>query len=679
MMKQIKIICVTVLLIILMLSGVVNAFSSDAMCQSLLKALGIQEKVLYAEDDYLEIISDDIMYYEDTDQYDILLEVATTNIPDGTELIVTQEVYTDSNVPVEGILTFDVTHNTVNSNSADIHITTHGETKEVRRIKIIVTYIIDEATDEKESKHIEFEINTEPTLTIKNPSVESENLPTNVLQKITVPVETENIADGTILNVKLTQNGSDVDNAKYFITGNEVQSNMANVIINVGPYMTIGTYGVEISYEYEYVDVTLTVSDQTSFTIEYIPMNNIVIDQPSISLEVGERTVITYSIVPSTFTEDDLVFTSADSNIATIEPGGIVTAVGRGQTTLTISSKDNKIKATCQVNVFQPSAEIIETIITPEKLKQGEQGNINIKVKTADLANGKALDVSIQKHGLDVTEYFTITGNEIQSNEVNLNIAPDITSVTSGEYTVLISFDGKTIESENVAKQSAIFKIEGNVVVTGITLNKTNTNMIPEATRQIVATLTPENAENKTVVWKTSNPDVVTVDENGVITAEGMGKALITVWSDENPEIYATVNVVVQEIVETEEYTIDREQRIIKYIPENTSLEILKENVRFGADEYTIVNKKGSNLNNSDLVGTDTKITIEGEEYKLIIIGDTNGDGKISVTDVSKLKMHIVELEILTDCAEIGADMNRDSNITPTDLSRMKLYLVGLE
>ena len=679
MMKQMKIICAVVLLISVILSGTVNAFGTSAMCQSLLKAVGIHEKTLYGDSDYLQIASDDILYYEDTDQYEINLEVATTNIPDGTELTVTPEVYTGTTVPVEGILTFTVSGNTVNSNSANIKITTQGETADVKRIKIIVTYTINEETEETTSKHVEFELNTEPTLAIKNVNVESENMPANVIQRITVPVETENIPDGTMLNVKLTQNGADVDKSKYSISGNTVTSNVANIIIDAGPQMTIGTYGVEVSYEYLYVDVTLTISDTASFEIAYIPMNNIIIDQPAISLGVGERTVITYSIVPSNFSEDDLKFTSDNEEVAILEPGGIVTAVGRGQATLTIASLDDKIKATCQVIVMESSVEIVETIVTPEKLKQGEQGNVSVKIATVDLANEKALDVSIQKHGVNVTEWFNITENAIQNNEVNLSITPDTTKVTSGEYTVLVSFDGKPIDSVRVEIQTSTFTVEGNVLVTGITVNRTSANMIPEATRQLTATITPTNAENQKLVWETSNGDVVTVDQNGLITAEGMGKAVVTVYSDENAEIYATINVVVQEIVETEEYTIDRDNRLIKYIPENTTLEVLKENVRFGADEYTIVNKAGTNLNDSELVGTDTKISLEGEVYKLVIIGDTNGDGKISVTDVSKLKMHIVELEILKDCAEIGADMNRDSNITPTDLSRMKLYLVGLE
>lgn len=48
-------------------------------------------------------------------------------------------------------------------------------------------------------------------------------------------------------------------------------------------------------------------------------------------------------------------------------------------------------------------------------------------------------------------------------------------------------------------------------------------------TLQMTATVAPENAENKEVTWTSSNPEVATVDENGVVTAVGKGRCTITV------------------------------------------------------------------------------------------------------------------------------------------------------
>ena len=56
--------------------------------------------------------------------------------------------------------------------------------------------------------------------------------------------------------------------------------------------------------------------------------------------------------------------------------------------------------------------------------------------------------------------------------------------------------------------------------------------------------ISPKNADNKEVTWKSSNTDVVTIDNNGVITAKGYGDAVITVTTvDGNYSDNCDVNV----------------------------------------------------------------------------------------------------------------------------------------
>ena len=65
--------------------------------------------------------------------------------------------------------------------------------------------------------------------------------------------------------------------------------------------------------------------------------------------------------------------------------------------------------------------------------------------------------------------------------------------------------------------------------VSGVTLDQTSIKLSPGGTTTLVATVLPENAYNKSLTWKSSNTDVVTVDENGNITGVKAGKATITV------------------------------------------------------------------------------------------------------------------------------------------------------
>ena len=71
------------------------------------------------------------------------------------------------------------------------------------------------------------------------------------------------------------------------------------------------------------------------------------------------------------------------------------------------------------------------------------------------------------------------------------------------------------------------------VKVTGVELNKnTHTMQVGDKTN-LVATIKPENATNKNVTWSSSNTQVATVSEEGIITAVGKGTTVIKVTTED--------------------------------------------------------------------------------------------------------------------------------------------------
>jgi len=82
------------------------------------------------------------------------------------------------------------------------------------------------------------------------------------------------------------------------------------------------------------------------------------------------------------------------------------------------------------------------------------------------------------------------------------------------------------------------------VYVTDIDLNK-KIRLEPEDTATLVATALPHNADLKTVTWASDDETVATVDEDGVVTAVGVGTATITATSDMVEEIVAECDVTV--------------------------------------------------------------------------------------------------------------------------------------
>lgn len=68
--------------------------------------------------------------------------------------------------------------------------------------------------------------------------------------------------------------------------------------------------------------------------------------------------------------------------------------------------------------------------------------------------------------------------------------------------------------------------------VTGVSLDKTSEQLYTDSessTIQLIATVEPADATDKSVTWSSSNSDVAAVDGNGVVTAIAQGTAIITV------------------------------------------------------------------------------------------------------------------------------------------------------
>ena len=95
---------------------------------------------------------------------------------------------------------------------------------------------------------------------------------------------------------------------------------------------------------------------------------------------------------------------------------------------------------------------------------------------------------------------------------------------------------GVTLTDSTNAKIS--FTMPGNNVtlttayatlVSAVSLNKTELALTAGDTQTLIATITPDEANNKNVFWSSDKPSVATVDKNGNVTAVAAGTANITV------------------------------------------------------------------------------------------------------------------------------------------------------
>jgi transglutaminase/protease-like cytokinesis protein 3 len=109
----------------------------------------------------------------------------------------------------------------------------------------------------------------------------------------------------------------------------------------------------------------------------------------------------------------------------------------------------------------------------------------------------------------------------------------------SYEFIMKISFDNSTLSGDAELSAALPFMTYGadrfllrrttpHVAVTGVSLDQSSLSMNVSDTEQLTATVSPNDATDKTVTWESSNTGVCTVVD-GLIAALGTGSATVTV------------------------------------------------------------------------------------------------------------------------------------------------------
>lgn len=125
----------------------------------------------------------------------------------------------------------------------------------------------------------------------------------------------------------------------------------------------------------------------------------------------------------------------------------------------------------------------------------------------------------------------------------------------------------------------------------------------------------------------------------------------------------------------SDKYFINTANGFVSLIDPGTTVKTLKQGFK-NSDKLTVY-KDGVKLSDGDLAGTGCEIRIEADgkihdKAKVIITGDVNGDGKITITDYLKIKERIQSGKALSGEKEFASDVNGDGKVTITDYLRLK-------
>jgi len=185
------------------------------------------------------------------------------------------------------------------------------------------------------------------------------------------------------------------------------------------------------------------------------------------------------------------------------------------------------------------------TVLLPEKNKvtitHTASGNSVVQELTiiptysvTTVVNGGTADVMSDRPKAKAGDTVTINISNLQGGKKFKAIS--VTGASGEIITTEETEAGKTYTFTMPAEAVTVTIELEAIAVTGVSLNKTvlilEADAEPKATDTLTVTVEPDDAENKEVVWSSSDETVATV-EDGVVTALGKGTAVITVTTVE--------------------------------------------------------------------------------------------------------------------------------------------------
>ena len=390
--------------------------------------------------------------------------------------------------------------------------------------------------------------------------------------------------------------------------------------------LSVGTAIVTIRARGTDFTCTTTVTVEKKAT----PVNSLVLDKANLSLPVNGTYSLTATIGPDDATNKKVNWSveAGKEGDVSVDATGTVKVLRNFSGTVKVtatSDANNTAKQECLVSVNSIKVDGIALSDTNVTIFKGSWKQLTAVVTPTGAADPAVTWISSNPAVATVDSTGKVTA---------------VGTVPAGQTYVETTITAQTSNASVFA--TCTVRVQSSVLITSLTLNKSELALNVGEEETLTVTGAPSNATNKTLAWKSSNPEVASVNSSGKVIAASKGTAVIRADSTDGSGKYVSCVVTVNNI------------QVLNVSLDKSSLDLSEgDTASIVATVYpaNVTNKTLKwTSSNSSVASVDSKGNIVAggiKGYAIITATATDGSGKFAECVVlSKPKIHVTGLTI---------------------------------
>lgn len=370
-------------------------------------------------------------------------------------------------------------------------------------------------------------------------------------------------------------------------------------------------------YATEFTEETVAVSE------EKVAVTELDLGEYQSQMTVGEKQLLTVTVLPLDATEQTITYVSSDSKVAKVNGIGRITALSTGSTEISVSC--GRVTEKFILTVVEKGADIrdIDLGDCPKEIEVGETQLLSVTVIPSNITEQKITYLSSDEKVITVNEIGRVTG-------------------------ISVGFATITVQCGNVKKDlplKVVKKKSDEIPVTDIEIGNYEDELEVDKIMNLSVTVLPADATNSMITYKSSNKKIATVNSSGEVKGIKEGKVTISISAGEiTKKINLTIKVATLKIEMNTTYLVmqvgESYQLSAKVLPADAD-----QGITYESEDDEIISVSGGGLVTANKCGTGTVIVTNGDlsTAVAVIVNSSSKREAVKEKEESKEQKEIYE------------------------------------